>query len=284
MTEYITLSRTNGTTKTGSPFSQFKLANENEMFMIAVWDCAPNMGPQLGQLVYFMAIQDRDGKRSANARDMRLGQMAGEDHPLYRLMPHPTKRSDWEQCVANLLALCTDEKLKGIIAEYAEKFYAPYSKWPAATSMHHAFPGGLVTHTYQMLHMLEGLYPCLPYAVKIERCILAILFHDYGKLKEYDEAGETQEDMYLLGHIYMSAFSLQHVLSEAGVDKEEQKCIVHCVLAHHGEKEYGSPVTPCLQEAVIVNILDNLSAKTDSLDGTGKGEYCAALGTRAVKK
>lgn len=284
-TEYITLGRSNGTTKQGSPYAQLKVANEKETFTIAVWDLAPTMGPQQnGELIYFMSMQERDGKRSANARDLRMGQLAGEDHPLYHLIPRPTKREDWDRCVENLLSVCTDEKLKGIIADYAEKFYAPYSKWPAATSMHHAFPGGLVTHTYQMLHMLEGLYPCLPYPIKVERCILAILFHDYGKLKEYDEAGETLADMYLLGHIYMSAFSLQHVLSEAGVDKEEQKCLVHCVLAHHGEKEYGSPVTPCLQEAVIVNLLDNLSAKTDSLEGTGDGEYCPALGTKKVKR
>ena len=282
-TEYITLGRTNGTTKTGSPYAQFRVANEKENFVIAVWDCAPTDGPQLGQLVYFMNVQERDGKRSANARDMRTGQYAAEDHPLYHLIPRPTRQADWDRCIEQLLSYCRDEVLKGIIAEYAQKLYGPYAKWPAATSMHHAFPGGLVTHTYQMLHMLEGLYPCLPYEIKVERCILAILFHDYGKLKEYNPEGETQQDMYLLGHIYMSAFTLQHVLDEKGIDKEETKRIIHCVLAHHGEKEYGSPVVPCLQEAIIVNQLDNLSAKVDSLECTGNGEYCPSLGTKAIK-
>lgn len=284
MTEYITLGRTNGTTKQGSPFAKIKIANEKEMFVVAVWDCAESAGPQLGQLVYFMQIQDREGNKSANFRDLRLGQIAPEEHPLYGLIPRPTKRDDWQLCLDHLVALCSDPVLTPIISEWGQKLYDDYSKWPAATSMHHAYPGGLVTHTYQMLHMLEGLYPCLPYPIKLERCVLAILFHDYGKLKEYNEAGDTQEDMYLLGHIYMSAFTLQHVLDKAGVDKEEKKCIIHCILAHHGEKEYGSPVLPCLQEAVIINILDNLSAKTDSLDGTGNGEYCAALGTKAVKR
>ena len=92
--------------------------------------------------------------------------------------------------------------------------------------------------------------------------------------------------MFLLGHIYISAYTLQHVLEKAGYGPmdDEVKCIIHCVLAHHGEKEFGSPVVPCLQEAVIINMLDNLSAKTDSLEGTGELEYCPALGTSAVKK
>ena len=90
--------------------------------------------------------------------------------------------------------------------------------------------------------------------------------------------------MYLLGHIYISAYTLQHVLEKVGIEQEEVKCLIHCVLAHHGEKEFGSPVVPCLQEAVVINMLDNLSAKTDSLDGTGENEYCPALGTHAIKK
>ena len=74
------------------------------------------------------------------------------------------------------------------------------------------------------------------------------------------------------------------MLEKAGIEQEEVKCLIHCVLAHHGEKEFGSPVVPCLQEAVVINMLDNLSAKIDSLDGTGENEYCPALGTHAIKK
>ena len=283
-TEYIMLSRSNGVAKNGSPYALLKLASEKEVVNLAVWDCQPTSGPRVGQLLYFTSIQERGDKKSANAADMRLGQMAGESHPLYHLIPRPTKRADWDACLDHLLTFCNDEKLKAIIDEWGRKLYDKYDKWPAASGMHHAFPGGLATHTYQMLHMLEGLYPCLPYPIKIERCILAILFHDYGKLREYNPEGDTQEDMYLLGHIYISAYTLQHVLEKAQIDSEEVKCLVHCVLAHHGEKEYGSPVVPCLQEAVVINILDNLSAKVDSLEGTGEMEYCPALNTHAVKR
>lgn len=284
MTEYITLSRSNGTTKNGSSYCLLKIANEKETVNLAVWDCPPTAGPQIGQLVYFMSIQDKGGKKSANFADMRTGQMANELNPLYHLIPRPTKREDWESCLEHLCSFCSDDALRAVIEEYGRKFYDKYEKWPAATSMHHAFPGGLATHTYQMLHMLEGIYPCLPYQIKIERCILAILFHDYGKLREYNQEGETQGDMYLLGHIYISAYTLQHVLEKANIAAEEVKCIIHCVLAHHGKREFGSPVTPCLQEAVIVNLLDDLSAKTDSLEGVGDMEYCPALETHAIKK
>ncbi|MEE1089275.1 MAG: HD domain-containing protein, partial [Bacteroidaceae bacterium] len=132
-------------------------------------------------------------------------------------------------------------------------------------------------------HMLQGLYPCLPYPIKAERCILAILFHDYGKLFEYNAQGETQPDMYLLGHIYIGAHKLQNELEKRGVDAEEVKRIIHCILSHHGQREYGSPVLPCIQEASIVSYLDNISAKTDTIEGAGEMEYVNALGTHVVK-
>ena len=145
---------------------------------------------------------------------------------------------------------------------------------------------------FQMLNMLDGLYPTLPYAIKIERCILAILFHDYGKVYEYNYEGETQEAMYLLGHIYISAYKLHDELKKVYADADgkisreadaEISRIVHCVLAHHGQREFGSPVLPCMQEAVIVTYLDNLSAKTDAITGAGNMEKVFALDTHVVK-
>ena len=131
--------------------------------------------------------------------------------------------------------------------------------------------------------MLAGIYPMLPYPVKLERCVLAILFHDYGKVYEYNRAGEGQEDMYLLGHIYISAHKLHTELERRGIDAEETKRIVHCVLSHHGRLEYGSPVVPCTPEAELINHLDDISAKTDNMEGTGNLEKSFALGTCVVK-
>lgn len=287
--EYITISRSNGVTKNGSPFCTLKLMNLQETVNLAVWDVAPTAGPAVGQLVRFLNIQDRQGKKSANGSDMITENFPTKQHPLYNLLPRPTEQEVWDATIAHLLTCCTDAALKPIISDFGRKLYEPYSKYPAATSVHHAFPGGLLNHTFQMLNMLDGLYPTLPYAIKIERCILAILFHDYGKVYEYSKDGEPQEAMYLMGHIYISAHTLQNTLENAeklygaAVDRKEISRIVHCVLAHHGEKDYGSPVVPCMQEAVIVNLLDNLSAKTDTIEGAGEMEMCGPLGTHIIK-
>lgn len=281
--EYLVVSRTNGTTKRGDAYCTLKLKTQDEEMTLNVWDVLPTGEPVVGQLVSFFNIQDNDGKKSARKADMHPGAMAQEGHPLYNLLPRPIAQEEWNRCIETLLAFCTDEQLKPIIEEMAGVLYKPYSQYPAATSVHHAYRGGLLNHTYQMLHMLEGLYPCLPYPVKPERCVLAILFHDYGKVYEYTKDGEKQPAMHLLGHIYISANRLQQVLTERKVPTDEIDRILHIVLSHHGQLEFGSPVLPCTQEAVIVNLLDNLSAKTDNIDSTGNGEKSFALGTCVVK-
>lgn len=281
--EYIVVGRSEGTTKTGSPFCKLKLKNLDEELSLAVWDVAPTDPPVFGQLVSFMSIQDNGGNKSARKLDMHPGMMPQEDHPLYNLLPRPISREDWDKTIAALTGYCTDKGLTDAITEYADTLFKPYSMYPAATSVHHAFKGGLLNHTYQMLHMLEGLYPCLPYQIKIERCILAILFHDYGKVYEYDKDGNPQPLKHLLGHIYISANRLQKTLEERGIPADEINMILHVVLSHHGEMQYGSPVVPCTQEAIIVHLLDNLSAKTDCVENTANGEKNFALGTTVVK-
>ena len=269
--EYLVISRSNGTTKTGSPWASLKVANLIETINVAVWDMAPTAEPQVGQLVVFYNLKDNDGKKSCDF------------HELYSLLPRPIRRDIWDDTIKKLLSYCSDKPLMAIIEEFANRFYEPFSQYPAATSMHHAFPGGLLNHTHQMLRMLEGLYPCLPYEVKVEHCILAILFHDCGKMNEYSKTGESQADMYLLGHIYIGAHWLHNILKDKGIGEDETKRIVHCVLAHHGTREFGSPVVPCTQEAIVVNHIDNLSAKTDMWEGAGDMEYMNALGTKKVK-
>ena len=281
--EFMVIGRANATTRQGSPYALLKVTDAEQSFSVSVWDVAPDMAPFPGQLVQFMQVKGIGGKKSCSIADMVLGLMADEKHPLYGLIPRPINRKVWDDTIVNLLSFCTDSTLVPIIQSFAEKLYKPYSEYPAATTVHHAYQGGLRNHTHQMLHMLEGLYPCLPYRIKVERCILAILFHDYGKVYEYNRQGDTQPDLYLLCLIYIGAHKLQNVLEQHGVDAEEVKRIVHCVLAHHGQREYGSPVLPCIQEAAIVTYLDNISAKVDALEATPEGEYVPALGTHVQK-
>lgn len=293
--EYIVLSRQDCVARNNSPFVALKIANNEEVLNISVFDVGKSSGPKVGQLVTFTSMRDYQGKKSAGNMDMTVGKFPTERHPLYHLVPRPIKREVWDATIGQLLSFCKDETLMAFIQKHADALYPQYSKYPAATSVHHAFPGGLLNHTWQMLHLLEGVYPVYPYPedIKVERVIIGILFHDWGKICEYTIEGEKMENGFLLGHIYMSANYVNNLLRDlymkenGGKLKESSKreinFIVHCILAHHGQLEFGSPVLPCIPEAQLINYLDNISAKADIFNTTGNMEKAFALGTNVVK-
>ena len=293
--EYIVLSRQDSVARNNSPFVTLKIANEEGNLTISVFDVPKTGGPKVGQLVRFITMRDYQGKKSASNMDMVVAGFPPEQHPLYHLVPRPISQAEWNDTLETLLGYCTDAALATFIRKQAGILYPQYSKYPAATSVHHAFPGGLLNHTWQMLRLLVGIYPVYPYPddIKVERVIVGILFHDWGKLCEYNTEGERLENGYLLGHIYMSANYLTGLLREfyterdggklTEVSKREINLMVHCVLAHHGQLEFGSPVLPCIPEAQLINYLDNISAKADIFNTTGNMEKAFALGTNVVK-
>ena len=50
-----------------------------------------------------------------------------------------------------------------------------------------------------------------------------------------------------------------------GFPKKLESELIHCILAHHGELEYGSPKKPALAEAMALNLADNADAKMQTL-------------------
>ena len=51
-----------------------------------------------------------------------------------------------------------------------------------------------------------------------------------------------------------------------GFDPDLGWAVLHIILAHHGQLEHGSPVTPATREATLVHMMDNLGGKLGSFD------------------
>lgn len=156
-----------------------------------------------------------------------------------------------------------------------KEFKKLFKNHSAAKSVHHGFIGGLLEHTLgvaKMCDYMAGAYPVL----NRDLLLTAALFHDIGKMKELSEfpANDYTDDGQLLGHIYMGAEMIgQRIGTIPGFPEKAASELKHCILAHHGELEYGSPKKPALAEAVALNFADNADAKiqtmTELLDGAG---------------
>ena len=98
--------------------------------------------------------------------------------------------------------------------------------------------------------------------------LTAAMFHDIGKTKELSAFPENDytDDGQLLGHIIIgSQMVKERIDTMPGFPKKLESELIHCILAHHGELEYGSPKKPALIEAMALNLADNADAKMQTL-------------------
>ena len=184
----------------------------------------------------------------------------------------PVSEKDPEQMYQKLMASLEGVKnpwLKQLIAKYFgdENFKAAFMKHSAAKSVHHGFVGGLLEHTLSVVTMCEFFCTQYPY-LNHDLLITAAAFHDVGKLKEISSFPENDytDDGQLLGHIVMGSELVGYgCRTIKGFPHRLQSELQHCILAHHGELEYGSPKKPALPEALALNLADNADARLETM-------------------
>ena len=94
------------------------------------------------------------------------------------------------------------------------------------------------------------------------------MFHDIGKTREISLFPENDytDDGQLLGHIIIGCEMLEEKIRNIkGFPPVLSSELKHCILAHHGEYEYGSPKKPALMEALALNMADNTDAKLETM-------------------
>ena len=148
-----------------------------------------------------------------------------------------------------------------------EAFIKTFKGHSAAKSVHHSFAGGLLEHTLSIVRMCEYYVNAYPLLSK-DLLFTAAIFHDIGKIKELSGFPENDytDDGQLLGHIVMGVEMISEgVRHIEGFPPKIASELKHCVVAHHGELEYGSPKKPALAEAVALHYADATDAKLQTL-------------------
>lgn len=148
-----------------------------------------------------------------------------------------------------------------------ENFKKRFTFHSAAKSVHHGFVGGLLEHTLSVTRNCD--FFAKNYKILNRDLLLtAAMFHDVGKLSElsafpendYTDAGQ------LLGHIVIGCeWVSEEIKKIEGFPVVLANELKHCILAHHGELEFGSPKKPALVEALALSFADNLDAKMETV-------------------
>lgn len=137
----------------------------------------------------------------------------------------------------------------------------------AAKSVHHGFMGGLLQHTLAVVGICD--FFSKNYRI-LDRDLLitAAAFHDIGKLEEISSfpSNDYTDEGQLLGHIFIGAEFVDRLATQIPdfphIILTELK---HCILAHHGQLEFGSPKKPAIAEALALSFADNIDAKMETI-------------------
>ncbi|MBN2298948.1 MAG: HD domain-containing protein [Deltaproteobacteria bacterium] len=140
-----------------------------------------------------------------------------------------------------------------------------FIKAPAAKGIHHNYIGGLLEHTLAMLKSIDALYPVYAHlGINRDLLIAGAILHDIGKIYEYSyqRVIDMTPEGRLIGHIYLSAHMVdQKIAGMEGFPEELRLQLLHLILGHHGQLEFGSPKLPMTKEAIMLHMLDDLDAK-----------------------
>lgn len=263
--------------KNGKTYYSIDLQDRTGMINAKVWDI--NSGIEHFEALDYIKV-DGDvtvfqGMPQIRVRRIRRAQ-EGEYIPSDYL---PVSSKDIKQMYSELLKFVgsvKNEKLRTLLESFFvedKEFVKSFCEHSAAKSVHHGFVGGLLEHTLSVTRMCD--YYCTQYPIlKRDLLIAAALFHDIGKTKELSLFPENDytDDGQLLGHIVMGTEMVgEHIRKIPGFPAKTAAELKHCILAHHGEYEYGSPKKPAIIEAVALNFADNTDAKlqtfTEALNG-----------------
>lgn len=172
-----------------------------------------------------------------------------------------------------------DKTLLQLIKQFVadEQLMERFRSAPAAMGMHHAYVGGLLEHTENMLASASRLLENYP-QLNADLLLTGIFLHDIGKTTElsYTTSIQYTDQGQLLGHLIQASLMLQEkaqlAANELGGEfpAETLNQLMHIILSHHGQYEFGSPVLPATAEAVMIHYLDNIDAKLNGLQQTLK--------------
>lgn len=151
-------------------------------------------------------------------------------------------------------------------------------------TQHHYGKHGLTIHTHEVVNLCMEIPHTLCVQVNTIELFLSAVFHDCGKMFDYkpargDFAGSIDYNNWvgtdhkrLIHHVSRSALIWQAAWDNAASnnicdrDPELVDRVLHNILSHHGQRQWGSPVMPKTKEAWLLHLCDGISARMNDAD------------------
>lgn len=252
----------------GSPYLQLKLRDSTAVVNAKLWSAPDGILEQLkdAKLVRVRGVVDVHPRYRG---DLKLFSIEAHAAPadLSPFLPplpqdHVAHKSRFFDLIRSVKTPPLKTLLKEIFADDA--LWARFETAPAAKSMHHAHRGGLLEHCGEVALMCDRIASVLPHLDR-DLLVTCALLHDIGKLEEMESdlnAGEYTPAGQLVGHIVLGTCLVANAAEKIPDFPAKLKHeVMHLILSHHGEPEWGAARRPMCAEALILSQCDQISAK-----------------------
>ena len=269
---YLCKNKQSALTKAGKPYEALILQDKTGTLDAKIWEPGSVGIDDFDRFDYINVVGDITSFQGALQLNVKRVRKAteGEYEPKEYL---PVSEYNVDEMYEQLLGYIKQmenpylKKLAGSFFIEDADFAKRFKFHSAAKSVHHGFVGGLLEHTLSVTK-LSAYFADNYKILNKDLLVCAAMFHDIGKLEElstFPENDYTDEGQ-LLGHIMIGAMEIaERSKTSDGFPVKLAHEMEHCILAHHGELEYGSPKKPALPEAVALSYADNIDAKMETM-------------------
>src|SRR5665811_1132869 len=257
--------------KNGNKFLLLKLMNSSGVISAVKWraDDALADAFEQGQIVKATGTVKMSNYRKTLEIDIRDIFPVTDTSQIDLAELLPSSPCDLGEMKAELAAIresITNTYMMVLLDEiFSEDLYRAYCQAPAAKGFHHNYIHGLLEHSISVCHVASAIADQYP-DVNRDLLVTGAILHDIGKTVEfnYTTSIDYSDSGRLLGHIVLGEKIVADAIARLETFPEELALqLLHMILSHHGEKEYGSPIRPKTPEAFILNHADDIDAKAN---------------------
>ncbi len=252
--------------KPGS-YLNLTLKDRSGQITARMWDNAEQAAAALqpGQVVMVAGqVEEYQGQSQIIVRAIRPCQPEEYDPADFVATSRRSRNEMIEQLQANIAEVNNPHLSALLQAIFSDQeLLARFTTAPGAKTLHHAYRGGLMEHTLNVVDIVKKVSELYP---QLDRDLLitAALLHDLGKI--YELEGELSYDYSdegrFLGHVVLTdRLMSERIAKIPDFPRHLANTLTHAVLSHHGRREWGAPILPSTPEACALHYADNLDAR-----------------------
>ena len=258
--------------KNGNKFLQLRLTDAGGNIGAVMWDVSDSVAESFAQgdvvKVQGTVTTDHRGQPQIKLERIRAAG-ADDDFDLASLLPASARPlAEMQTELAEIRENVKDPDLRSLLDEiFADPaVYQAFCDSPAAKGFHHNYIHGLLEHSVSVCRVAGAIAAEYTHDINSDLLITGAILHDIGKTIEFEYKAliNYSDSGRLLGHIILGEKMVSEAINRVeGFPPALGLQLLHLIISHHGEYEYGSPRRPKTLEAFVLHHADDIDAKAN---------------------